>query len=327
VWSGPKNPSGASALFDSTMAPYLDDPFRGTEGRRVLGAGETAISLEADAIRQIFEAAKVGPADVDLLISVAFQPTHPGVGNGVYLASELSLPCPAINLETCCSGALVAFQTACGLIAAGQYDRVMVSVSCTYSIQCEPSSGLSLTSADGAAAFLVGEVPTGRGYLGGATFNTANTCGAMYFEQVVDETGAAPRIRLNASREGGKVLRGSALSTIRKATLAALDKAGVALSDVDFFVFNTPTAWYADFCCKALEIERDKTIDTYPLYANTGPALTTGNLFHALMDRKIRPGDLVLVYSVGSISTVSAAVVRWDETALGPLPAPPARVE
>lgn len=327
VWSAPKDPDGPSALFDTVMAPYLDDPFRGTKDRRVMGPDETGMGMEREAIKKALKAAGRSPADLDLLISVGFQPTHVGVGNGVYLANELGLDCPAINLETCCSGALVAFQTACGLVSAGQYDRVMVSVSCTYSIQCEPSGGLSLVSADGAAAFLVEPASEGFGLLGGTTLNSAITCGAMYFEPVIDQPGATPRVRLGASQTGGKVLRESALPFVRQATDRALARAGVSLEDIDFFVFNTPTAWYIDFCTRALGIDRSKTIDTYPLYANTGPALTTGNLYHALVEEKISRGDLVLVYAVGSISTVSAAVVRWEDTALGPLPESPKIVE
>lgn len=327
VWSSPEEADGPRSLFDAAMGPFLDDPFRGTRDRRVLGPDETGLDLEANAIEKALTASGLGVDDIDLLISVGFQPVHPGVGNGVYLAERLKLGCPAINMESCCSGALVAFQTACALVSAGQYERVMVSVSCTYSIQCEPEGGLSLTSGDGGAAFVVGAVEDGFGYLGGITLNTSVTCGAMYFETVVDRDAAPPRIRLGASRTGGKVLRESAVTFLRQATQGALKKAGKQLSEVDFFVFNTPTAWYRDFCCRALEIDRDKTIDTYPAYANTGPALTTGNLFHALEERRIRPGDLVLVYAVGSISTVSAAVVRWGDTALGPLPSAPESIQ
>lgn len=327
VWTAPKDPDGPSALFDTAMAPYLDDPFRGTRDRRVLGPGETGLGLEVDAARKVLDAAGLGSTDPDLAICVSFQPTSYGVGNAVYLANELGLTCPAINLETACSGALVAFQTACAYVSAGHYDRVLVTVSCTYSIQCEPSNPLSLTSADGAAAFLVTPAPEGSGYLGGKTINTAITCGAMYFEVVLDPPDRTPRVRLAASREGGRVLRESALPFIRQTTAGALERAGVGLGDIDFFVFNTPTAWYVDFCARALEIDRQKTIDTYPLYANTGPVLTTGNLYHALAEGKIRPGDLVLLYAVGSISTVSAAVVRWGETALGPPPPPPSSEE
>ena len=40
----------------------------------------------------------------------------------------------------------------------------------------------------------------------------------------------------------------------------------------------------------------------------------------------MKPGDLVCLYGVGSTSTASAALVRWTEPALGPLPEGPATV-
>jgi 3-oxoacyl-[acyl-carrier-protein] synthase III len=326
AWEARERPP-ESSLFDAVMVPYLNDPFRGTRDRRVLGPGETGLELERRAIEKALAASGREPRELDLLISVGFQPTHVGVGNAVYLAQGLGLGCPAINLETCCSGGLVAFQTACGLVSSGQHDQVMVSVSCTYSIQCEPEGMLSLTSGDGAAAFLVGPAEPGTGFLGGKTINTAHTCGAMYFEPVVDRPGAPPRVRLGMGKAGGKALRESPLPALRTTVAGALQRAGVSLADIAFFVFNTPVAWSADFYARALEIDRSKTIDTYPLYANTGPALTTGNLFHALAERKIQKGDLVLLHSVGSISTASAAVVRWGETALGPLPEPASHTE
>lgn len=327
VWSGPKDPRGPSALFDTAMAPYLDDPFRGTVERRVLSPSETSLGMELEAAHLALEAAKMAPGDLDVLISVGFVPTGIAVGNGAYLANLMGLKCPAFNLETACSGALIGLQTVCGLVQAGHYRNAMVTVSCTYSMQCEPSNPLSLTSGDGAAAFIVGPVPEGHGHLGGKSISTGITCGAMYYTILMDGLGGTARVHLNANPRAGKLLRESALSFIEECTSGALHKAGVKLRDIDFFVFNTPTAWYIDFCTKALGIDPAKTIDTYPLYANTGPALTTGNLYHALADEKIRPGDLVMVYSVGSVSTASAAVFRWTETALGPKPEPPATVE
>lgn len=60
-------------------------------------------------------------------------------------------------------------------------------------------------------------------------------------------------------------------------------------------------------------------LSVYPLYADAGPALL--GLHHAAVWQDFRPGDLVLLYSAGGVSSRSAAVVRWGEVALGPLPA------
>ena len=91
-------------------------------------------------------------------------------------------------------------------------------------------------------------------------------------------------------------------------------------SQIDHFVFNTPLAWYASFCARVLGVDRGRTLSVYPLYANTGPALLGLNLLHAAHWKSYSPGDLVLLYAVGSVATCSAAVVRWGEVGLGALP-------
>ena len=67
-------------------------------------------------------------------------------------------------------------------------------------------------------------------------------------------------------------------------------------------------------------MDAERTISAYPLYANVGPVLMPANLHLAASLGRIAPGALVLLYSVGSVSTASAAVMRWGDVALGPEP-------
>ena len=64
------------------------------------------------------------------------------------------------------------------------------------------------------------------------------------------------------------------------------------------------------------QVERaslDRTVDNYPRYANCGPILWPNNLRTAVLDGRVRPGTLVLGYSIGSVSTASAVVFRAGE--------------
>lgn len=54
----------------------------------------------------------------------------------------------------------------------------------------------------------------------------------------------------------------------------------------DFLIFSTPVAWFVDF----------------------GPVLPLLNLYEALNDRRIGDDDLVLVVSMGSVSSATAIV-------------------
>ncbi len=321
IWNAPDEDTGPSALFDSIMRPYLNDPFRGTKGRRILGPGESALSMEVDAIKMALEAAQLDKSEIDMLISVSFLPMTPGCGDGVYITHELDLDCPGINMESACSGSVVAFQHACALVRSGQCKNVMVSVSCNYSVHMPPSLTMSLISGDGAAAFIVSEVEEGCGYLGGKTINTRETVPALHFLLVINEDGE-PQVSSEMNPVGGKIIRETNQKYLMECTKKACESAQVDLHDIDFFIFNTPIAWYSKFCTTALEIDPQKTIDTFELYANTGPALMTGNLYHALLEKRINKDNLVLLYSIGSVATASSAIMRWSPIPIGPPPEP-----
>jgi 3-oxoacyl-[acyl-carrier-protein] synthase-3 len=285
----------------------------------VLGAGETPLSIELASARAAIASAGMSPGDVDLLISCSFRADTLGVGNATPLAAELGLRGAAWNLETACSGSVVALQTAASLVCAGQHRNVLVVTSCTYSRDAEEGDSMSWFLGDGAGAFVVGPTDGQSGVLGGESVHTADTCGAFRYDLVRLPDGS-PKVRMVSGSTTGKVLRETAVPYLRRCCEAAARSAGVGLRDIDFFVFNTPTAWYARFCARALEIDFDRTIDTYPRYANMGPALMPTNLYRAARAGRIRKGALVLLYAIGSASSASAAVMRWGDVFLGPDP-------
>ena len=124
IWSPPE---GGASLFDQAMAPFVTDPFRGAVERRVLAPGETGGALELRAARAALSATDLPPARLDLLISCAFFPDQFDVGNAASLARELGVGGTAWNLETACSSALVAVDTAAALVEAGRHESVLVT--------------------------------------------------------------------------------------------------------------------------------------------------------------------------------------------------------
>ncbi|HLV64410.1 MAG TPA: 3-oxoacyl-[acyl-carrier-protein] synthase III C-terminal domain-containing protein [Polyangiaceae bacterium] len=327
IWAAPERKPDDAAdpndTFDAEMAAYLNDPFRGTIERRVLAPGESSLTLETTVAKKAMAAAQLEPKDIDLLIVSSFLPDHFGCMDAPYVARDLGLRGMAFNLESACASAMVGLQTACGLVKSGQYRNVLVVASCTYSRDTDTRDTISWTSGDGAGAFVVSEVEKGYGRLGGKGIHTGGTCGKLWFENYARDDGTL-WFRLLSSPDAGKALRDTAAEFLLECCHGALRDAGVTLNDIDHFVFNTPVAWYSKFCARTLGIDPERPIvNTYPKYANCGPALLTSNLYHAAREMPFKKGDLVLMYSVGSISSAGAIVVRWGDVALGPEPEPP----
>ncbi len=317
----PNETSVGSREFDLEMQPYVDDPFRGTLERRILGPGETSVSIEATAVKHALAAAHVPPSHIDAMIVVSFIPDTLGPGNAAYLARALELSCAAWNMESGCTGAIVALENAVALVRSGAYRSVLVVVSCTYSRIVDEADSLAWFLADGAGAYLVERVPDGEGVLGIKVQNTSATCGAFLLEMVKDD-GGEPALKVRPGPDGGRLIRDTSGPYLRACCEGACATAGVSTDDIDFFVFNTPVAWHHTFGARVLGVDPSRTMTTYPRYANIGPALMPVNLFHAAHEGRIKKGDLVLCYAVGSVSTAGAAVLRWGDVALGPPPPP-----
>jgi 3-oxoacyl-[acyl-carrier-protein] synthase-3 len=308
-----------SNAFDLEMLPYLSDPFRGTVEKWILAPDESSLTLEYRAATEALKAAKLSPEDIDLLLVASFLPEEIGFGNAAFLARELSLDCAAWNLDATCASALIALQTACAMVLAGGYRNVLVVISCTYSRFFDENDTLSWFFSDGAGAFLVNSLQPNQGILGTKTVNTKMLCDQLFFKHLEDELGNT-RLRLQVAKSMNKIVGETAEELLRTCCQGALCAAGLTLEQIDFFIFSTPTAWFASYCTSVLGIDPERTINIYPFYANIGPALTVASLYHAAYSGKIRENDLVLIYGFGAASSASATVMRWGDVALGSPP-------
>ena len=307
-------------LWSQEVAPYLSDPFRGNVERRVLGENESSLNLQCQAAKEALAAAKLAVEEVDVAIVTSLFSDNL-MDNTTNLAGKLGLKGPAWNLESTCSSALVALQNARALIQTGEYRNALVIVSHFGSNTVRETDTLAWSMGDGAGAFVVDRLKPNQGVLANKIVSTAATHGAYCHELWINELGK-PKI-LTQTGENASSLAETAVDFVRTCCQEAAVKAGVSLAEIDFFVFNTPTAWYANVCTRALGIEPERTINLYPCYGNIGPVFPLANLYHAAREKKITENSLVLVYTNGASATAAAIIMRWGDVALGTAPAPP----
>jgi 3-oxoacyl-[acyl-carrier-protein] synthase-3 len=304
---------GQLNAWDRAMRPHLDDPFRGAVERRVMGPADSALSLAEGAGRAALQVAGLEASEVDFALVAAIRPDTLFVGEAAQLARRMGLRCPAVYFESACNAPIVGLQLARGLLLSGAARRALICSTSTYTRDTDPADSFAWFLGDGSGALLVERGPgPGAELLGLHTVHTQQTCDVFQFRPV--EGGYRMS---NIDRQGGRKIRDHAEGWLRTTVHAALEQAGLELDEVSTLIVNTPVAWYADFVALALGIDRERVFDSHRSYANAGPALLPLNLRAAAQQGRLRPGELVLVHSVGSESTAGAAVLRWGEVALG----------
>jgi 3-oxoacyl-[acyl-carrier-protein] synthase-3 len=308
-------------LWRQEMTPYLSDPFRGTVERRVLALGESSLTLEYRAACDAIASAGLFSEDIDLMIVTSLFPEEIVPGNAPWLAGKLGLRGAAWNLESTCTSAPTALQTACALVQAGEYRNVLIVISNTFSRFSDDHDTLSFLAGDGAGAFVVTTLEANQGVIRTKIIHTAETCGAFVCEYTTDSQGKS-RMLIRGTKSANKMFRESFVPFVQTCCRDVLASADVTLDEIDFFIFNTPIAWYSSVYIRALGIDPKRTISLTPLYANIGPVSPLANLYHAAQLGKIRENDLVLLYTFGATGTAGATLMRWGKVALGSPPAP-----
>lgn len=308
-------------LWSQEVAPYLSDPFRGSVERRVVAEDESSLALQCQAATEALRAAKLEVEEVEVAILASLFADNLMMDNAIQLARKLGLKCPAWHLESTCSSALVALQNARALIQSGEYSNALVIVSHFGSNTIRERDTLAWSMGDGAGAFTVERLKSNQGVLANKIVSTAATYGAYCHELEIDELGK-PRIVTQTGENAGSLAE-TAVDFVRTCCQEVAVRAGVSLAEIDFFAFNTPTAWYTNVCTRALGIEPERTINLYPYYGNIGSVFPLANLYHAAREDKIQENSLVLVYTNGASATAAATIMRWGDVTLGIAPAPP----
>ena len=111
--------------------------------------------------------------------------------------------------------------------------------------------------------------------------------------------------------QGHEVFR-RAVRTVVDSANAALERAGMASSDVDWFVPHQANARIIDAAAHRLGIPAERTIVNIDRYGNTSAASIP--LAHGRGGRRRQPrtsGDVVLLSGFGAGMTWGSAVLRW----------------
>jgi 3-oxoacyl-[acyl-carrier-protein] synthase-3 len=299
-----------------------DTPFKGAKRRRVIDPSMTSSDLEALAVRAALADAKINPEDVDLLMVSSLLPDAVNPMNGPALQQKCGLRnASAWSVEAACGSFQAQFISAVGMIESGLYQKVVIAHSQVASPILNDDDPTSPTFGDGAAAAVVGKVGDGFGLLGHYTRTDGSFRRGILLAPL---DGDRPSERwwegMNAPWRIGTCDSNAAKTTgmrapdfCREACFGALKRASLTIGDVDHYLGNQSVAWFVGACRRAIGIPEEKTISSFDEVANIGAAAILYNLGLLREAKRLRHGDVVLMYSPAVGFSLTAVVCRWWE--------------
>ncbi len=91
-----------------------------------------------------------------------------------------------------------------------------------------------------------------------------------------------------------------------------LDKSGLTINDIDWFVPHSANLRMIEALAKRINIPMERTLVSNEFYGNTSSASIPLALWLAVKDAKIKLGDKLLLYGFGAGLTHAGLVIRWN---------------
>jgi 3-oxoacyl-[acyl-carrier-protein] synthase-3 len=314
----PENIQGSEVLQrdnpDWDMLKVLDKT--GIHKRHISSIGETALDLAFEAGAKLIQS-RVTNDDIDLLIFVTQSPDYVLPTNACILQKRLDLPsnCMAFDVNLGCSGFVYALSIAGSLIEAGVASKGLILCADTYSkyIRKDDRTCRPIFS-DGAAAVLV-ETSS----LDSAGPFVLGTDGAGYDRLIVKNSGARVSERAEDSSDIALEMLGSdvflfTMRVVPECINKLLVKAGIAIDDVDLFVFHQASKLVIDNLIRTLSLNESKVFTNYQNIGNTVSASIPIALKDAETLGRLRDGDTVMLVGFGVGLSWGATLIYWRVT-------------
>ncbi|MGL4977697.1 MAG: beta-ketoacyl-ACP synthase III, partial [Cetobacterium sp.] len=246
----------------------------GIEERRFASETQATSDLGAEAAKVALEKSGVSVEDIDMIILATTTPDYP-IQSTACVVQELigAVNAAAVDINAACSGFVYALTMAKALIASGMNKKVLV-IGAEVLSKCVDMQDRNtcVLFGDGAAAAVVSEVEEGYGIISQFLGAEADVKGALrtpaggtrkpLSQEVLEE-------RSNFLQMKGQDVFKFAVKALPKATVEALEMAGLTASDLDMVFPHQANSRIIEAASKRLEIPMDKFYLNLNKYGNT----------------------------------------------------------
>ncbi len=283
------------------------------------GVGSSDLGLEASKIA--IQRAGWQPEDIDMIIFATLSPDLFFPGSGSLLQHKLGLDSiPALDIRQQCTGFLYGMTTADAYIRSGLANRVLLVGAEVHSCGLDISTNgrdVAVIFGDGAGAVCLQGVETDEPV--GVLASALHADGGFAESLMVEAEGSRlkPRISKELIEEGrhfptmdGKTIFKLAVQKLPEVVNEALEKAELALDDIDLFIPHQANLRINQFFAHSMKLPQEKVFNNIQRYGNTTAASIPIALDEAIEMDLIGAGSTVIFLGLGSGLTWGAVISK-----------------
>ena len=289
----------------------------GIRERHIVDPGVGSSDLGKEAAIKAMAQAGVSPKDIEFIVVGTVTPDMMFPSTACLVQRKIGAPHAwGFDLSAGCSAFTFSLSTASEVVATGHHDRALVvGADVMSSITDYQDRATCVLFGDGAGAVVV--EPAGD-----------DEFGIIDFAHEIDGTGEAAlnmpaggslkpashetvEKRMHYIKQDGQTVFKFAVRSTEDMCRRILNRNGITARDVDLFVCHQANRRIIMSAATRLGFEERKVILNIEKYGNTTAATIPLALEDAILEGRLKKGDLVLLASVGAGFTVGAVLLRW----------------
>jgi 3-oxoacyl-[acyl-carrier-protein] synthase III len=274
----------------------------GTRERHVAAAGERLDQFAATAARAALKQADVAAADVDAVLIGTTSAEEMSPHAAPLVAADIGASgAAAIDVSAACTGFLSCLVMGASMIESGRARTVLaIGADLLTRYLDEDDPGSAMLFGDGAGAVVLVATEGGSG-VGPAVLSSDGSRRELI---------RLDRQQLRIRMDGPTVYR-HAVHLMADVAVEAATRAGLAISDIDLFVFHQANSRIIDAVGQRLSLDPARVVDVVGSFANTSAASLPIALATAERDGRLHDGDRVLLAAFGAGLVWGGVVVTW----------------
>lgn len=283
----------------------------GIKSRHYTAEGEFTSDMCVEAARDLEKRSGTSLADVDMVLVSTVSPDQPMPSMACQVQYRLGLTAGAMDIYAACAGFTYAVVVAQGLIASGNYRKILVigADNLTRVTDFTDRSSCVLFG-DGAGAVLI-EVAE-HGNLGRSVTGAYGEGGAdLYISGFADVINGVEVVKSGKIVQNGRKVFKWAVTTVSEQIKVLAEKNGITLDQIDWLVPHSANLRILEALSNETGIPMSRFLESIVDFGNTSSASIPLALGNGIEKGLLKSGDKVMLFGFGGGLAYAGVVIDW----------------
>ena len=273
----------------------------GIKERHIAEEWNRASDIALPAAKEAIENAGLTPKDIQAVIVATSTPDMVFPSTACYLADKLGCDKPmAFDISAACSGFIYGLTIAASFVKSKQFDNVLLVGAEVFSHLIDWSDRTTaVIFGDGAGAVVISRSEGDSDIISSVMKSDGSQWFALHCP-------VGEKLRMK-----GKETFRLAIQSMGKASLEAIEKAGITIDDIKLVIPHQANIRIIKALAERLNIPEEKVYSNIHKYGNTSAASIPIAMYEAYKEGKLKKGDYILLTAFGGGLTWGAIVLKF----------------